>query len=148
MTIYFDMDGTLAGLFFVKGFSEMLKNGNMTPYKEARPLFNSEEMKEVIAELKNKGFEIGVISYADSEFLENATEVKKQWLEKFFPYAENENIHIVTKETPKTDFYKQGDILVDDAKKNREEWENKGGKTINAYFRAEVKMIQALRNLI
>ena len=31
-TIYFDMDGTLAGLFFVKNFSEMLNNGNMQPY--------------------------------------------------------------------------------------------------------------------
>lgn len=146
--IYFDMDGTLAGLFFVKGFSAMLSAGDMTPYIVARPLYNVAEMNSVIKALKNKGYEIGIISYADAENLEAATIAKTEWLRINFPYASIENIHITTKATSKASYYRNGDILVDDARANREEWENVGGETINAYFRAKVKMIDALRALI
>ena len=147
-TIYFDMDGTLAGLFFVKNFSEMLNNGNMQPYTTAKPLYNVEEMNAVIFQLVKKGYNIGIISYVDNEYMTDAKKAKMNWLKNYFPFANIENIHIVTKETSKADFYKKGDILVDDAKANRTEWENKGGKTINAYFRNSIKMIDALRELI
>ena len=147
-TIYFDMDGTLAGLFFVKGFSAMLSAGDMTPYTVARPLYNATEMNAVVKALKNKGYEIGVISYADAENLEAATAAKMEWLKINFPYASVENIHITTKATSKASYYRNGDILVDDAKANREEWESAGGETINAYFRAKIKMIDALKALI
>lgn len=147
-TIYFDMDGTLAALFFVKGFSAMLAAGDMTPYIEAKPLYNTEEMASVISALIAKGYEIGVISYADEANLEAATAAKKSWLAKFFPFASEKNIHIVTKAITKTAFYANGDILVDDAKANREEWEAIGGSTINSYFRAPVKMIDALKAMI
>lgn len=143
VTIWFDMDGTLAGLFFVKNFSERLNNGDMTAYADAKPLFNVGEMTEVISNIKSKGYEIGVISYADAENLEKAITAKNNWLKKYFPFATK--INIVTKATPKETFYNDGDILVDDAKANREAWEKVGGKTINAYFRAPVKMIDALR---
>lgn len=148
MTIFFDMDGTLAGLFFVKGFANMLENGDMTPYEIANPLYDVDEMKAIITALKNKGYDIGIISYVNEKNLSTATATKKAWLKKYFNFANDCNIHIVTKETAKSEFYTDGDILVDDAKANREDWENKGGKTINAYFRAKVKMIDALRELI
>ena len=48
MTIYFDMDGTIAGLFFVKDFSKKLNEGDMTPYIQARALYNADEMEIVI----------------------------------------------------------------------------------------------------
>ena len=146
--IFFDMDGTLAGLFFVKDFSKRLSEGDMTAYTDAKPLYNTEEMASVISALTAKGFEIGVISYADAENLEKATEAKNAWLAKFFPFAKAENIHITTKATAKSTYYTNGDILVDDAKANREDWEAKGGNTINAYFRASVKMIDALKAMI
>lgn len=147
-TIYFDMDGTLAGLFFVKGFSEMLNTGNMAPYKDAKPLYNVEEMNDVIEKLVNKGYKIGIISYVDEEYIEKATKAKMQWLRNYFPFADNDKIHITTKATSKASFYNNGDILVDDAKANRTEWENKGGKTINAYFRNSIKMIDALKAML
>jgi 5'(3')-deoxyribonucleotidase len=147
-TIYFDMDGTLAGLFFVKDFSKKLSGGDMSPYTDAKTLYNAEEMAEVVSALKAKGFSIGVISYADAENLEKATEAKMNWLGANFPYADAEKIHIVTKATAKESFYNDGDILVDDAKANREAWEKVGGTSINAYFKAPVKMIDALKALI
>ena len=53
-----------------------------------------------------------------------------------------------SKATAKESFYNDGDILVDDAKVNREAWEKVGGTSINAYFKAPVKMIDALKALI
>lgn len=147
-TIYFDMDGTLAGLFFVKGFDSMLDSGDMTPYKIAEPLYNAAEMKNIIEALVAKGYSIGVISYANPEYLEEATVAKMEWLKINFPYADIEKIHITTKAISKASYYKTGDILVDDAKANRAEWEAVGGETINAYFGAKIKMIDALRALI
>jgi hypothetical protein len=143
MTVWFDMDGTLAGLFFIKNFSERLAKGDTNVYIEARPLFDGITMKEIITGLKNRNIEIGIISYADAHLLEKATKAKKDWLAKYFPYATK--IHIVTKDTPKETYYNNGDVLVDDAKANREAWEKVGGKTINAYFRAKTKMIDALK---
>lgn len=148
MTIFFDMDGTIAGLFFVKDFSKKLSEGDMTPYTQARALYNADEMEIVINALKAKGYTIGIISYADAEYLQEATIAKRNWLSEHFPYADEDKIHIVTKETAKETFYNDGDILVDDAKANREKWEQVGGATINAYFRAPIKMIEALRGLI
>lgn len=150
-TLFFDMDGTLAALFFVKGFSEMLKNEDTTPYEIARPLYNTEEMKEVITALKNKGWRIGIISYTGNEcsqeFVEKTIEVKKAWLEKYFPYADE--IHIVKPEISKTEFANSADdILIDDSTKNRTEWEQTGRTAINAYFRAKIPMIDALKALL
>lgn len=146
-TVYFDMDGTLAGLFFVKGFSEMLNEGDMTPYVVARPLYDTAEMDAVIKGLISKGYDIGIISYVDIKNFDPAAAAKKEWLNKYFPYATPEKIHITTKTTSKASYYTEGDVLVDDAKANREAWEAVGGITINAYFRAKIKMIEALKEL-
>lgn len=150
-TLFFDMDGTLAALFFVKGFSEMLKNEDSTPYEVARPLYKIDDMKEVITALKNNGWRIGIISYTGNEcsqeFVEKTIEVKKAWLEKYFPYADE--IHIVKPEISKTEFANSAeDILVDDSTKNRTEWEQTGRTAINAYFRAKIPMIDALKALL
>ena len=146
-TIYFDMDGTLAALFFIKGFSEALKAGDTTPYTIAKPLFDTDMMATVIAALKAKGYDIGIISYVDDKNLETGTKAKKDWLTHYFPYANPAKIHIVTKATPKSAYCTKGDVLVDDAKANRDDWENVGGITINAYFKAKVSMIEALKSL-
>ena len=152
-TIYFDMDGTLASLFFVKGYAKMLDAKDSTPYAIAGTLFKADEMKTVIDGLKSKGYSIGIISYTgkdgDKEFAKEVEKVKREWLAKNFPYADSDKIHIVSPETPKVEFAKSADdILVDDAKKNREEWEKTGRTAINAYFRAPIKMLDALKALI
>jgi 5'(3')-deoxyribonucleotidase len=138
-TIYFDMDGTLAGLFFVKDFQKKLSNGDVSPYLEARPLYNVEEMTEVITQLKNKGYKIGVISYVSTTPRE-ARKAKKEWLKRYFPFATE--VHIIQEYTTKYKVAKdKGGILVDDAKKNREAWQ---GLSINAYRVNLVKELQAL----
>lgn len=146
-TIYFDMDGTLAALFFIKGFAERLESGDCSVYTECRTLYKVNEMSATIAALKTKGYDIGIISYADESNLEKARAAKMEWLSRHFPYANSEKIHIVTKAVSKASYYHNGDVLVDDARANREEWESKGGQTINAYFRAKIPMMEALKAL-
>ena len=152
-TVFFDMDGTLAALFFVKGFKDALAKEDSTPYAIANPLFKADEMREIITALKADGWKIGIISYTgadcSAEFARETVEVKKAWLAKYFPYADDDEIHIVKPEISKTAFAKSADdILVDDSGKNRTEWEQTGRTAINAYFRAKVPMIEALKALL
>ena len=58
MTIYFDMDGTIANFFGVKNWKEMIENGDTTPYEIAKPLFDRNEMDKVMNELKANGYTI------------------------------------------------------------------------------------------
>ena len=136
--IYFDMDGTLAGLFFVKGYKETLAAGDATPYEIAKPLFNVDEVKAEITRLKSLGYIIGIVSYygadADAEMVEKTIKAKKDWLKNYFPYADESEIYITSPEYKKSDIVKiKNSILIDDSKKNREEWKN--GLTIDGYFR-------------
>ena len=133
--IYFDMDGTLAALFFVKGYSEMLANNDTTPYTIARPLFKADEMKAEIERLKALGYVIGVISYygkdSNNEMIKATRKAKKEWLNNYFPYADE--THIINPNTKKKYAAKiKNSYLVDDSRKNREEW---GEKAINGHFR-------------
>ena len=138
-TIYFDMDGTLAGLFYVKDFSKKLANGDMSPYLDAQPLYNVEEMANVISQLQERGYKIGIISYV-SKTPREARKAKKEWLKRYFPFATE--IHIIQEYTTKYKVAKdKNGILVDDAKKNRDAWQ---GLSINAYRANLVKELQAL----
>ena len=143
--IYFDMDGTLAGLFYVKNFKTMLDNKDATPYLQARPLYNVNAMNEQIERLKKLGYVIGIISYVDNgDFAKVARKAKREWLKKNFALADE--IHIVQKRNANKSRYANihNAILVDDAKANRQAWQ--WGETINAY-RAdlvnELKKIEA-----
>ena len=57
----------------------------LTLVRDTFSLYNAEEMADVISALKAKSFLIGVISYADAENLEKATEAKMAWLDINFP---------------------------------------------------------------
>ena len=144
--IYFDMDGVLAGLFFVKNYSERLENGDSTVYADAKPLYNLQEMKAEIIRLKAIGYKIGVISYwgkkADKKMIAETIKVKREWLTKYFPYADE--IHVISPNVPKWTVAEiKPSILVDDSKKNREEWQN--GQTIDGYFKR--KFINELKKI-
>ena len=139
-TIYFDMDGILAGLFFVKDFKKRLASGDVSAYTDAPTLYNEDAMAEVINKLIAKGYKIGIISYVSTTPKE-ARIAKKQWLKEHFNYATE--IHIIQEYTTKYSVAKdKHGILVDDARKNRDAWK---GQTINA-FRAN--LVKELSNLL
>lgn len=132
--INFDMDGTIANLYGVDNWLEYLINGYTKPYREAKPLINMRELGRELNRLKEKGYEINIISWlakgGNIEYNEKVRKTKINWLKKHISAVEWDEINIVEYGTPK---YTLGNgILFDDEERNRTEWEAvKGNKAFN-----------------
>ena len=127
MKINFDMDGTIANLYGVQNWLEMLIAEDTTPYAVARPMVNMSALARRLNTLQRAGYEIGVISWlsksGDLEYNERVTEVKRKWLAKHLPSVQWDSIVIVPYGTPKELFCGTAeDILFDDEERNRESW--------------------------
>ena len=133
--LVFDMDGTIADLYGVNGWLEMLRNSDPTPYKVARPLVDMMELVKVLTTLKANGWKIAVTTWlakdSDTSYNNLVRQAKLDWLNNYnFPFDE---IHLVKYGTTKANCTrKKADfqILVDDNEKIRKGW--KLGGTINA----------------
>lgn len=133
--LVFDMDGTIADLYGVNGWLEMLRNSDPTPYKVARPLVDMMELVKVLTTLKANGWKIAVTTWlakdSDTSYDNLVRQAKLDWLNNYnFPFDE---IHLVKYGTTKANCTrKKADfqILVDDNEKIRKGW--KLGGTINA----------------
>jgi phosphoglycolate phosphatase-like HAD superfamily hydrolase len=127
--ICFDMDGTIANLYGVSGWLEKLRAFDPTPYAEAEPMWDMEELAEVLMALKSVGTEIRIITWLSkettSEYDNLVREAKREWLEKCgFPF---DNFHGVAYGTTKANcvrkYLDEGEaILIDDNAKVREGW--------------------------
>ena len=62
-TIYFDMDGTIANLYAVLGWLEMIMAEDTTPYTLAKPMLKMNVLAKVLNNLKAKGFKVGIVSW-------------------------------------------------------------------------------------
>ena len=133
--LVFDMDGTIANLYGVENWLEMLRAENEKPYEIAEPLYDMAEMKAVLDALKKEGWTIVITSWLSKgstrAYDKKVRSAKKNWLAKYdFPYDE---IHLVKYGTTKADCTrKKGgyQILVDDVEKIRKGWTL--GDTIDA----------------
>lgn len=125
--IYFDMDGTIANLYGVNGWLEMLINEDTTPYAEATPLVRLCTLARMLNKLQRMGWHIGIVSWLSkngSEEYNNAvTETKLNWLTRRIPSVTWDEIKIVNYGTPKSTVvtFSNG-ILFDDEEQNRTEW--------------------------
>ena len=83
--VCFDMDGTIANLYGVQGWLEMLREENARPYEVAEPMWNMVELNKVLGELQNQGVEIRVITWlsmnSSEDYKEKTRQAKLQWLE-------------------------------------------------------------------
>ena len=135
--LVFDMDGTIADLYGVEGWLKDLRTESVRPYTEAKPLYDMDELRELLNRLQKLGWLICVTTWlakgATKEYNKAVTKAKKEWLEKYnFPYDE---IHCVKYGTTKANCTrKKGgfQILIDDNKKVRDGWTL--GTTVNAEF--------------
>ncbi len=134
-TLVFDMDGTIANLYGVDGWLEMLRAKDATPYKVAEPMYDMDSLAELLKLLKEIGWTIAVTSWlamgATKAYDEKVRQAKREWLEKYnFPFDE---IHLVKYGTTKANCTRKNggfQILVDDNEKVRNGWNL--GDTINA----------------
>jgi len=127
MTIWFDMDGTLADLYGVENWLPMVRASDPTPYIIARPLVNLSALARILNRLRREGYEIGVISWTSKtgtpDYNAAVTAAKYAWLSKHLPSVDFDEIHVVPYGTPKQVFaHSDDDILFDDEAKNRENW--------------------------
>lgn len=144
--IVFDMDGTIADLYGVENWLTDLHNENTRPYEQALPLYDMREMKKVLEQLKNNGWEIVVTTWlakdGSKEYNKKTAYAKKEWLAKYdFPYDE---IHCVKYGTTKANCTRNKadfQILIDDNKKVRDGWTL--GTTVNAKYDI-MKFLKAL----
>ena len=58
ITINFDMDGTIADLYGVENWLEMLIAEDTTPYASARPLLHLSSLARKLNELQRNGYEL------------------------------------------------------------------------------------------
>lgn len=127
MRICFDMDGTIANLYGIENWLEMLHSFDETPYKLAETLVNMNSLARVLNRLQRNGYEIGIISWlaknSNAEYDEKVTTAKKEWLTKHLKSVHFDFIEIVAYGTDKNIVATtSADILFDDEKKNRENW--------------------------
>jgi len=130
MRICFDMDGTIANLYGVNGWLEMLINEDATPYKIAETLINMNVLARYLNRLQKMGFEIGIISWlaknSTNEYDEKVTKAKKAWLKEHLRSVKFDFVEIVKYGTEKNIVCKtKNDILFDDEINNRNTWNGK-----------------------
>lgn len=131
MTYVFDMDGTIANLYGIEGWLEMLIAEDVAPYRDATPLVNMSRLARLIHKVQNRGDKVEVVSWlsrgGSADYNARVTETKLNWLKRHLPSVTFDNIYIVTYGTPKSKVTKATEaILFDDEERNRNEFLNKG----------------------
>ena len=137
MTIWFDMDGTIADLYGVENWLPMLRASDPTPYMVAKPLARLSRLARVLNKLQHMGYEVGVISWLSKTgtpaYNAAVTAAKYAWLAKHLPSVDFDEIHIVPYGVPKQEYKRTpADILFDDEERNRINWDG------NAYTEQEI----------
>lgn len=128
--ICFDMDGTIADLYGVPNWLEMLRAFDPTPYAQAEPMWNMAELADLLHEAQAIGIEIRIITWLSKESTADydraVREAKREWLEaQGFPF---DHFHGVKYGATKADSVRRylGEddtaILFDDNAKVRQGW--------------------------
>lgn len=134
-TLVFDMDGTIADLYGVNNWLEDLRAENPRPYEQAKPIYDTDILNELLDIFKINGWRIVVTTWlaknSSKEYDNLVRAAKLAWLEKYnFPYDE---IHLVKYGTTKANCTRHlggFQVLVDDNEAVRKGWHL--GDTINA----------------
>ncbi len=149
--VVFDMDGTIADLYSVNGWLEMLRAFDPTPYIEAKPMWDMEELATVLNCLRVVGIEVRIVTWLSMETTKEYDSAvrlaKREWLEQYgFPF---DHFHGVAYGATKADSVRrylaenEGAILIDDNAKVREGWHL--GEAIDP---TEIDIVEYLKGLL
>ena len=145
MTIWFDMDGTIANLYGVDNWLSKLRASDPSPYAEAAVMMNMSQLARALNMAQAAGYQLGVISWlsksGSAEYGELVEQAKLKWLKNHLKSVKWDSIHIVVYGIPKQTFMQSDkDILFDDEERNRDSW------TGNAYEPQSI--MEVLKKLI
>ncbi|MBR0059803.1 MAG: hypothetical protein IJP99_10790 [Methanobrevibacter sp.] len=130
MTIYFDMDGTIANLYSVENWLPKLQNEDASPYTDAKALVRLSTLARLLNKAQKNGHKIGIVSWLAKNSTESydikVTNAKIEWLNTHLKSVQFDEIKIGKYGTPKSTMVddKNG-ILFDDEEPNRIEWKGK-----------------------
>lgn len=147
--LVFDMDGTIANLYGVENWLESLRAFDPTPYRVAKPMYDMNELANILNTLKGEGWTVVVTSWLSKEttraYDKEVRQAKVEWLNKYsFPYDE---IHLVKYGTTKANCTRKlGGVqyLIDDNEQVRKGWNL--GATIDANEDIIEKLLEILAN--
>lgn len=149
--IVWDMDGTIADLYGVDGWLEMLRAENPLPYEMAEPMWDMERLVNVIRGLQDFGIEQRVVTWlsmnSSEEYKTETRRAKREWLEQFdFPFDHFHGVQFgATKADSVRKFLADDEtaILIDDSARVRKGWHL--GETVDP---AEINVIDFLETLL
>lgn len=130
MTVFFDLDGTLANLYSVPNWLAFLEKENPWPYIDAKVMHNMSRLARALNELKKYNIKIGIISWlsknSSDDYAIKVTEAKQWWLSNHLRSVKFDYQYIIPYGINKTQFkFNDDDILFDDEEKNRTDWGEK-----------------------
>jgi 5'(3')-deoxyribonucleotidase len=141
MKIWFDMDGTIADLYGVENWLEMLTAHDETPYAIAKPIVNLSVLARLMNKVQRKGFEICIVSAlaknSTAEYDERVRNAKIKWLANHLKSVHFDEICFVPYWYTKNDVNTGADVLFDDEERHLEKWT---GTAVHAS-----KMIETLK---
>lgn len=139
MTIWFDMDGTIADFYSVEGWLNDLEQENPRPYEQAKPLFSFSWFARTIHRLQAVGYTVGIVTwgskYASDVFNAAVEQTKREWLAKHLPSVEWNEFCFMPYGVNKNSVNAGTDILFDDEQRNRDSWTGK------AFDPVEIRLI-------
>lgn len=135
--LVFDMDGTIADLYNTPHWLMRLEKEDAGVYKEAAPIYNPDELNNLIKILKNKNWKVVIVTWgaiaATDEFNKRTIVNKMDWLKKVgFPFDEFYFQKYGTLKEKAVRHLTGKKILIDDNEKVRKDWEKAGMETIDA----------------
>ena len=127
-TIYFDMDGTIADLYGEKNWLQDILAEKTDAYENAKPLTDMEKLQTVLLELQKNNKKIGVITWlgknANQSYKNKTRQAKRNWLKKYLPSIQFDEIRMVQYGTPKHLIAKdRNGLIFDDDITVREKWQ-------------------------
>lgn len=124
--IWFDMDGTIADLYGVDGWLDMLINKDATPYAIAKPLVNLNVLAKLMHKAQHNGFKICIVSAlaknSTADYDEKVKTAKMRWLKKHLASVQFDEIRFVPYTFTKNDVNSGNDILFDDEERHLTAW--------------------------
>lgn len=126
MKIWLDMDGTIADLYGVENWLEMLINHDETPYAIAKPLVRMATLARLLNKAQRNGYEICVVTAlaknSNTEYDERVIEAKKVWLRTHLKSVQFDEVRFVPYTFTKNDVNSGNDILFDDEERHLTAW--------------------------